>query len=224
MFFLLGLFGVICLLGARPVLKREILPDYLSVDYTQTVKGFFIVLVFFSHFNSYVTYSINTDLIYKQVVGAFGQSMVTMFLFYSGFGVMESIRNKGIDYVRKMPRDRILRTWFSFAVAVLLFTGLALIRRTPFTMGQFFLSLTGWESMGNSNWYIFVILCLYLITYGVFRLLPSMGETGKIWLVTLLTVLGVFVLQHWQIKPIHWYDTALCYPLGMLYSRYRGCV
>ena len=222
MIVLLFLLASLCCWGAKPCLKKEELSDYLSLEYSQAVKGFFILLVFFSHYNSYVSYTLDSDLIYLRVVNSFGQAMVTMFLFYYGFGVMESIRKKGIDYVRKLPRDRILRTWFNFAAAVLLFTGLALVRRIPFTLGQFLLSLTGWESMGNSNWYIFIILCLYLITFAVFRLLPSLGETGKIWLVTALTGLGVFFLQHWHIKPVHWFDTALCYPLGMLYSRYRG--
>lgn len=221
MFFLFCILMAVTLWGARPCLKEGELSGYLSPDYTQEVKGFFILLVFFSHFNSYVTYISGLDMVYKQIVGSFGQCMVTMFLFYSGYGVMESIRSKGGDYIRGMPRSRILRTWFSFAVAVLLFTGLALVRRKPFSLAQFLLSLTGWESMGNSNWYIFVILCLYLVSYGVFRL-PSMGETEKILLVTALTGLGIFILQHWQIKPVHWYDTALCYPLGMLYSRYRS--
>lgn len=219
-----SILAAMCCWHAKFCLKKGELSDYLSLEYSQAVKGFFILLVFFNHFNSYVTYTSGLDLAYRRIVGSFGQSMVTMFLFYSGFGVMESIRKKGIDYVRKMPWDRIARTWFNFSIAVLLFTGLALIRHVSFPLSQFLLSLTGWESMGNSNWYIFVILCLYLITYGVFRLLPSMGETRKIWLVTLLTGLGVFFLQHWQIKPVHWYDTALCYPLGMLYSQYRGSV
>ena len=172
MIVLLVLLASLCCWGAKPCLKKEELSDYLSLEYSQAVKGFFILLVFFSHYNSYVSYTLDSDLIYLRVVNSFGQAMVTMFLFYSGFGVMESIRKKGIDYVRKLPRDRILRTWFNFAAAVLLFTGLALVRRIPFTLGQFLLSLTGWESMGNSNWYIFIILCLYLITFAVFRLLP----------------------------------------------------
>ena len=38
------------------------------------------------------------------------QLMVTMFLFYSGYGVMESIKRKGDDYIKSFPKKRILTT------------------------------------------------------------------------------------------------------------------
>ena len=44
-----------------------------------------------------------------------------MFLFYSGYGVMESIRKKGEAYVVAMPRHRVAGTLINFDVAVLIF-------------------------------------------------------------------------------------------------------
>ena len=52
MFFLLCILLAVCLWGARPCLKKEELSDYLSLEYSQAVKGFFILLVFFSHFKA----------------------------------------------------------------------------------------------------------------------------------------------------------------------------
>ena len=47
--------------------------------------------------------------------------MVAPFLFWSGFGVMESIRRKGEAYVRALPVNRGLRTLIHFDCALLLF-------------------------------------------------------------------------------------------------------
>lgn len=48
--------------------------DYLSPEKTTTIKGIFIILVFFSHFNSYVIYSNALDNIYIKIIGYVGQA------------------------------------------------------------------------------------------------------------------------------------------------------
>ena len=39
-----------------------------------------------------------------------GQLVVVMFLFYSGYGIGESYKKKGVNYVQQMPVHRILTT------------------------------------------------------------------------------------------------------------------
>lgn len=50
-----------------------------------------------------------------------------------------------------------------------------------------FLSLIGWESVGNSNWYIFVILVLYALSYLAFRVLGTDRIIPFVWIVLVLT-------------------------------------
>lgn len=91
--------------------------------------------------------------------------MVAMFMFYSGYGVMESIRSKGMNYVHSMPKKRILSTWIHFAFIVALYVLLTVAIGNEITLKQLLLSFIGWDSVGNSNWYIFDILCLYLMSF-----------------------------------------------------------
>ena len=95
--------------------------DYLSPEKTTTIKGIFIVLVFFSHFNSYVMYSNTLDNVYVKIIGYVGQAMVAPFLFYSGYGVMEQITKKGNSYIKSIPIKRFLVTMIKFDLAVFLF-------------------------------------------------------------------------------------------------------
>lgn len=88
---------------------------------TTTIKGIFIVLVFFSHFNSYVMYSNTLDNVYVKIIGYVGQAMVAPFLFYSGYGVMEQITKKGNSYIKSIPIKRFLVTMIKFDLAVFLF-------------------------------------------------------------------------------------------------------
>lgn len=217
LFFLL--YVVLCLFGMKICVNGN--KEYLSKDTTAAIKGIFILLVFFSHFNSYVTLTTASDLIYRSIVSLFGQTMVTLFLFYSGYGVMESIQKKGAGYIDTFPGKRILATLFRFDCAVLLFLVIGLIFKNRFTWTQILLSFLGWDTLGNSNWYIFVILVLYLVTYLAFKLVPS-----KNYLIPVLAVSGgvcVLIATCWyfHIKDLYWYDTALCYVAGMFYSLYK---
>lgn len=186
--------------------------DYIGREQCENIKGIFILCVFFSHFMQYV----------GKMGGAvidlhLGQMMVTLFLFYSGFGVMESIRVKGDAYVRQMPYKRMLTTFLNFDVAVLAFIVLDLLLGRSLDWSQALLSFIGWDSVGNSNWYIFVILVCYALAW-----LSSVRARWRPWAgwITLgATAVCWFLLSF--VKESYWYDTISCFPVGMLYSRYR---
>ena len=224
-------FAVLCLVGIKfkPADGAKYMIDYMSVDKTMSIKGIFIILVFFSHFNSYVTFTSAIDNAYLTVFKYIGQCMVTLFLFYSGYGVMESVRRKGLSYVHKIPVTRVLGTLFRFDIAIVLFTLLCLIFSKPFTAKQFALSLIGWDSVGNSNWYIFAVLVAYIITFVAFevsypltkKLSAAVSNYSAAALVTLGCMAYVFILAHFKLKESYWFDTIICYAMGMWYSLLR---
>lgn len=218
MLIVFALYVIVCLRGLKVNLTEKITDEYLSFDNTQSIKGIFILLVFFSHFNSYVTFNNSWNTMYVGIVSIFGQMMVTLFLFYSGYGIMESIKKKNSSYINQMPKKRILATLIRFDIAVILFVVLGLVLRTEMSLPQIFLSLIAWESVGNSNWYIFVVLLLYFMTYVSFKLVHT--DKYIVPVIACGAMVCAFIIGFWyfDIKPTYWYDTALCYILGMLYS------
>ncbi len=211
---------LLCVFGVKFQFKNK--ADYLSVENTQAIKGIFILMVFFSHFNSYITLKENTfNTVYQVLFSIIGQSMVAPFLFYSGYGVMESVKQKGMTYILKMPKNRILTTLFNFDLAIVLFYVLSLILGEEVALKQLLLSFIGWDSIGNSNWYIFVILILYLLTYVVFMLTEKRSFCLTLSLMMLFVCVLIFLSAYTQIKPSFWYDTMLCYVFGMGYSVYK---
>ncbi len=216
MLILLFVYFAVMLFGVR--FSRKGCADYLSIDNTQAIKGIFIIMVFFSHFNSYISLSGQWDDVYIKFFRFVGQAMVTPFLFYSGYGVMESIKRKGTGYIASMPKKRILATLFNFDCAVLLYLLLGILLGSQFTVKQIGLSLIGWDSLGNSNWYIFTVLILYLLTYFVFVIFPKKPHVVSVAILGVLVCAVVYVTMRYHIKEPHWYDTALCYVLGMGYS------
>ena len=216
-------FAVVCLWGVKVKAKnKDFFEDYMSPEKTTAIKGIFIIIVFFSHFNSYADFTWSGDLFYERIVKAIGQWMVTLFMFYSGYGVAAQIDKKGEGYIRSMPVKRILSLIFKFDTAVIIFTLIKLILNEKIKGTKFLLSLTGWESMGNSNWYIFDILLLYAITYIAFRFIKDKKYyiVGSA-LVALLSMGYILLLAKTDIKDYWWYDTVLCYSAGMFWFLWR---
>ncbi len=221
MFIFFGLFVLLCLykIQLKPANGEKFMTDYMSVEKTMSIKGIFIMIVFFSHFNSYVTFSSPVESFYAKIFQCIGQAMVTLFLFYSGYGVMESIKKKGMEYVNKIPVTRILGTYFRFAIAVLIFIIVQTILGKTFPVSQYLLSFTGWEAVGNSNWYIFAVVVAYFITFVAFEICRDKGNFyPAAVLVTMGCVAYIFVLYFFDLKESYWFDTIILYACGVWYS------
>ncbi len=227
MIVLLLIFIAVCLwqVKLKSADNAPYMTDYMSINKTMAVKGIFIILVFFSHFNSYVDFTNVFDQSYYTAYQQISQRMVTLFLLYSGYGVMEAIKRKKMTYVHKIPVTRILGTLFRFDIAVLLFLIMRLILGrgdTGMSLKTILLSFTSWSSIGNSNWYIFAILVCYLLTFISFEIfrdkckyLPSAA------LLTLLVIAYIIVFHIYKLAPGRFYNTIFCYVLGVFLSLFK---
>ena len=218
---LLSIF-VLCLYRMRFYLKG-FNEDYLSKDSTNSIKGIFILLIVISHALPYITrcgyaYSRTGDSLLMTFFYILSQMVVVMFLFYSGYGVSESFKSRGEPYVKSMPRHRILGTLLNFDVAVLVFIVVDLFLGIELTANRCLMSLTAWKEVGNSNWYIFVILFCYLMTYITLRL-PITTHAHNV--VVLFGLCGGCLLILSMYKQNYWYNKILCYPLGFMYSSFK---
>ena len=195
--------------------------NYLDKKYTNTIKGIFIFFVFIRHFLQYklnMPNWNNIDTIGRQINNKMVQLIVTMFLFYSGYGVMESIKKKGNEYIKSLPKKRILPTWINFAIAVLIFMiASRYFVNNEFSIKKLILSLIGWDSFGNSNWYIFDIIILYGITY----LSAIIFKNKNLRVLTIFIGTLIFLIFMSFYKDTYWYNTVFCYWLGIAFSTYK---
>lgn len=149
--------------------------------------------------------------------------MVVMFLVYSGFGIMESFKHKKNDYIKGFVRKRVLKTLVHFDIAVFLFLLLAIALGHEYTSRNYALSWIGWESIGNSNWFIFDIIILYLLSYFGLGLVVryNLNEKHFLWIIFGMSI--AFLMFMCKAKPglVWWYDTILAFPTGMLWSVYK---
>lgn len=147
--------------------------------------------------------------------------MVVMFLMYSGYGIMESYKRNKDKYINSFIRKRLLKTLLHFELAVLLFWLVAWILDHEYAGNDYILSLTGWSSVGNSNWFVFDILILYIITYLCLTIANRYRFSNTKLISLLIGSTSIFMLFLIKTKEIWWWDTILSFPLGIVYSIYK---
>ena len=193
----------------------------LSKDQTTTINGLFILLVFVGHALRYLfDMGLMTGLDSRMthtLEYVLGQEKVVPFLFFSGYGVGESIKARGEAYVKEMPFRRCLNTLLNFDVAVLCFIAIAtIIGGGGIDMRKSFLALLGWESYGNSNWYIFVIVGCYAMTAVAFTFFRKMS--ALLFLFIEMVALSIILANAGR----YWFDTLFAYFFGIAFSSVRG--
>ena len=199
--------------------KSGISLNHISKENTDAVRGIFILLVFASHFSQYVpAYTLPLDTMYWRIRIFLGQFVVCMFLFYSGYGVTLSLTEKGTAYQNAFLRRRVLNTLLIYDLSQVIFF---LVQRgvdVSYPLKLYCLSMLAWESLGNDNWYIFIILVLYMISWlcGRFKK-DNVSEVAKVF-VGAMVVIQILISAK---KGDWWYNTIICYPMGVAYYYIR---
>jgi membrane-bound acyltransferase YfiQ involved in biofilm formation len=191
--------------------KNEYNDDFFSKENTNELKGIFILLVAFAH----ITQRMNPTIgIMPLVLG--GNLANAMFLFISGYSIMESFRRKR-DYLKGFAFKRLHRVYMPFVIVnlvILVFYNLAL--GESYTLKDFVVySLEiKYLSTGSALWYIIATLYLYLAFYIAFKYFKA---KHSLVVLTFLTLLYVVFCKYLHVG-IWWYNTALCFPVGAYLS------
>lgn len=193
--------------------------DFLNKKNTTIVNGFFLLLVFLSHISGYYKFNSNFDYHYNLIRSVMGQTVVVTFLFFSGYGVMESICNKPM-YMHTFLKNRPLKLLVHFDIAVTIFLIINWFIGRNIVLKQYILALTTWGGIGNSNWYITCIICCYIFSFICYH--SAKGNVkGPAFYILLISLCLNYMFLLSKYRSYYWYDTILCYPLGVLFSIYK---
>lgn len=207
--------------------------DFLSHKSTTIINGIFVLLIFISHSSQYLNLSTNIfDSLYRHFQNFHNQWVVTTFLAFSGYGVMLKIKMEGMEYIRKIPRNRLLKTLVNFDIAVIAFIIVNFFLKIHYDLKIIILSFIGREGIGNSNWYIFSILLMYLFSYLAARIVYSntvissgyvIGRKAEIIVAIIVTICAIayVAIAHITDIPARFVSTIATYSLGMWIAIYK---
>lgn len=199
---------------------------YISKEQSRSVEGIFVILIFLGHvvmcFDSYYA----LDYPYLAVKVHLDQAVVAMFLFYSGFGMMQSLQKKGTDYLKKIPLKRFLPLLIKFEIATVIYLAVRMIIKDIPDKKTLILSFTGWESLGNYGWYIFVMLSLYVL-FCLSFFISHKVHTGRealtfgALILTLFSIIFMLLMCSPGNRERWFYDTVIIFCLGAWYSIFK---
>lgn len=220
MIYIFAIFILVSLVGLSFKNIKNIDNEALTLERTTMINGFFVGLVLFSHFNSYVITNSSIDSIYYFIF-KMGQLMVTTFLFYSGYGIYESIKNKK-NYINNFFKNRVVKLFVSVFLALILYIVLNIIIGEEYSIKTILLSPIGLTSIGNSNWFIFATFCMYfsvLISFKIFK-----KDNLSALLLCLILSFGYIFLVMKFLGYSWWVDTILCFNAGMFFSYFKESI
>lgn len=200
--------------------KMSYYNDYIKAENMLSWKGIFVILIFLSHISNSGYFDNNLNLLdtsYLSINAKIGQLVVVLFLFLSGYGILFQINKRGKEYVESIFSKRFLKTLLHFDIIIVIFIIVQFILGERYSLLVLAKSLIGLESVGNSNWYIFAILYLYLTTYLSFKI--SKGKNIGVLINFLFILLYIIVARKYV--GFWWYDSIMCYIYGMLFYLYR---
>lgn len=191
--------------------------EYLSIRQTNVIKGIFVILVLLGHGSSYLKIDSPLDLAYLSLKSHLDQMVVSMFLFYSGFGMMKSIMKKRFAYIKTLPLKRFLIVVLNFWIAVLLFWIMNICLKIHYDWKTILFSFTGWLSIGNSNWYMFAIFVLYILLFVSFYFLKWFDRENGLYIGMVIFSMLSVAFVYWEIRvgqPAWFYNTIILFALG----------
>ena len=201
--------------------------DYIARDKINSIKGIFVILILYSHGKGYIEIGGVYDDPYIAMQNHLNQMVVAMFLFYSGYGIMEQIKKREFAYIKSIPQKRFPNLLLNYDISIVLFLILGLAMGDDITVKKFLLALVAWEGIGNSSWYIFVTLSLYILTFiSFFPLKWAKSKQFKLVSLIVLTALSVGLVYALMVIGKHrvWYNTLILYALGMWYSYFKDTI
>lgn len=200
--------------------------DYMSPQVSNAIKGFFAVVILFSHMRGYIVLSSNiADKMFSIILDHTGQLMVAMYFFYSGYGILDSINRKN-KYFENYPRRRIIKTLIHFDLAVLFYFILMTFIGVYYPASNYITCWIGWGSLGNSNWFVFDILVLYVLVYFAHFSIRKCSNKHLylLWMSIMTSVLSLimWIALKLSAKGSWWIDTIITFPLGMWFALYKN--
>ena len=192
--------------------------DYMELDDTNCIKGIFVWLIIFCHKTNYGN---KKNYLYLKITGNLGQKVVSMFFFYSSYGICESIKKKGVIYVKTLKNKAIILFLKSQIIILMFLLTNIIILKKKITLQRYILSVIFKQSLGNSNWFAFTIIIFYVYSYFSFRFTRNNIILGII-IINIICLLHIkYVFTHYYPKQVYAIDTILCFVIGFYYSKLK---
>ena len=199
--------------------KDKFFNDYMDIKYTNPLRGIFVWIIGFYHYK--VLYRKN-KYIHEIITSALAQNLTSIFFFYSGYGIFESLKKNGKKYIKTLPK-KIIILYIKTQIIIFIYFIVDLYLREKVPLKTYLLSLIFLENIQNSKGFPFTILCFYFYSFISFIFIKN----KKFYLlgiisVTILCSIHFYLVYNFLFpKEIYNVNNTFCFVLGFYYSLLR---
>ena len=150
------------------------------------------------------------------------QNIVSLFLFYSGYGILESFKKKGNKYIKSLPiKSIIILIKSEMILFIFLCNNILLGIKT--SLINYLQAVIFRKSIGNSYWFSFTIIILYIHAFFSFFFIKKQSFIIiGIFLISIICIFHIyFVYTFYHPKQIISIDTVICFVIGFYYSFFK---
>lgn len=190
--------------------------DYLSKENSNCLKAIFALLIMISHMFAYRKFGVNLGL--GPVITAFGYLSVSVFLFFSGYGLTVSYINKGNAYFNGYLRKRVLPVYIINVFLIVLYSIFQIAIGYKLSVIQIVQSFFIGGTVVKYGWYIQLILLFYVLYLLAFNKSSIYKGIIKIsGLIILFCIICAILKMHQT-----WYESSLAFILGAVWARNKA--
>ena len=173
-------------------------------------------MIFFRHSTSY--YYRDPNKISIIIDTPFEQNIVSLFLFYSGYGIYKSFLSKGRKYIKTLPIKSAILFKKTQLILLLFLLNNKILGKIIY-LKQYLYTAILKISIENSYWFAFTIIIIYIKSFLAFILIKNKKYNflGIILLTIICCFHIVFVYKYYHPNEIISVDTIICFITGFYY-------
>ena len=198
--------------------------DILSRENAECLKGVFAIVVLIHHLYQY-TAIVSGKSVLGIVLQLSGSWAVSIFFFYSGYGLMTSYKKIGEKYIKNFIKNRIIPFYKIICLLTIFYFIVRIFLAEMFSYFFLIKSFTFGGTIIIAGWYLQVQLLLYILFYIINYYLKICKIRRKyiyIYIYIWVTVLGIYskIMVFLGFSKL-WYVTSFSFILGISWSIYK---
>lgn len=182
----------------------------MSKEYTNSLRGIFSIMVVFHHLYQYSGLFRETYI--GLILQLLGSLSVSMFFFFSGYGLMFSSKRQ--NYISNFWSKRFLPLYCFYVFLIFLYSIWTYLLEGEFSITHFIQSFFFGKTVVTNGWYMqttFIVYLLYMFIFKCFKQVKSQ------FFIFSSSIFAYCIFCHMIGMDIHWYQTAPCVILGITY-------
>lgn len=195
--------------------------ELFAKEDTYSLRGLCMLAIIVHHIYQFsiIKFQYDYDAVTSNLFQSFGYLGTSVFFLLSGYGLFSSLKKHEPvtwSYVRKHMQKLIapfLFIWFCDLCLCIIYGNV--------NMHSILTSLItfGLVGGGNSLWFLKEIIVIYLLLFFVFAI--TNNDKVKLLTIFILSIIFVFLSAYkWNLINM-WWNSVLCFPLGMLCAQNR---